>query len=628
MIGLCGALCVAFFALDLLVPLGVAGGVPYIAPVLISYRTDRRRYILIVAAVCSALTLLGYLLSPAGGEPWMVLSNRGLALAAIWITAFLAYDRRRSEDALRRNESRLANAQRIANLGSWEWDPDLGSSRWSDGVFSIFGLEPGQVPPRFDELLKIVHEEDREALLDNLRQGMLDPTRLHYAKEFRIVRPDGAVRFIASQGEFIRDTSGKVLRLVGVSQDITERKREEQRRHRAEDRLNDAVESIADGFVLFDVEDRVVLWNQRFADMYPELGALLPTRPTAEDMFRERHRVGAVGAFDVPAEQYVKWRMEMRRKQGGTPAVHRHSDGRWYRTTERPTTEGGIVAISTDVTELKSRELDLLEAMEQTELANRAKSDFLANMSHELRTPLNAVIGFSEMISAEMFGPIGHPRYKEYAEDIRASGAHLLGIVSELLDLSKIEAGKSEIEERDLNAADVVDSAVRLVTDRATAAAVELSSHVSDRLPGLRADERAVKQILLNLLSNAIKFTPAGGKVTTSIELDAERRFVLSVADTGIGIAEKDIGQVMAPFGQIETALTRSHEGSGLGLPLVEGLVGLHGGTFELESEVGVGTTATVRFPAGRTVDAAPDRSVREGVADEDGVVALGAGGE
>ncbi len=319
-------------------------------------------------------------------------------------------------------------------------------------------------------------------------------------------------------------------------------------------------------------------------------------------MFRERHRVGAVGTFDVPTDQYVQWRMEMRRKQGGTPAVHRHSDGRWFRTTERPTTEGGVVAISTDVTELKGRELALLEAMEQTELANRAKSEFLANMSHELRTPLNAVIGFSEMISAEMFGPLGHPRYKEYAEDIHASGTHLLDIINELLDLSKIEAGKHEIEECDLIAAEVVDSAVRLVKDRAVAAAVELSSCVADRLPGLRADERAVKQILLNLLSNAIKFTPAGGKVTVSVGLDAERRFVLSVSDTGIGIAEKDIGQALAPFGQIETALTRSHKGSGLGLPVVEGLVGLHGGTFELASEVGVGTTATVRFPAERAI--------------------------
>ena len=509
-IGLCGALCAAIFAADLFIPLGVAAGVPYIAPVLISYRASTRRYILIVAVVGSALTLLGYLLSPSGGVPWMVATNRGLALAAIWITALLAYGRRHTGDALRRSESTLS--------GALETTSDL--------------------------------RRANKALED----------------------------------------------------EIAERKREEQRRHRAEERLRDAVESIADGFILFDADDRVVMWNQRFADMYPELAPLLPARPTAEDMFRERYRAGAVGTFDVPAEQYVQWRMEMRRKQGGTPAVHRHRDGRWFRTTERPTTDGGVVAISTDVTELKGRELDLLEAIEQTEFANRAKSEFLANMSHELRTPLNAVIGFSEMISSEMFGPIGHPRYKEYAEDIHASGTHLLGIISELLDLSKIEAGKTEIEECDLIAADVVDSAVRLVADRAEAAAVELTSHVADDLPRLRADERAVKQILLNLLSNAIKFTPAGGKVTTWVGLDAKRRFVLSVSDTGIGIAENDIGQAMAPFGQIENSLTRTHVGSGLGLPLVEGLVGLHGGTFELASEIGVGTTATVRFPADRAL--------------------------
>jgi len=249
--------------------------------------------------------------------------------------------------------------------------------------------------------------------------------------------------------------------------------------------------------------------------------------------------------------------------------------------------------------------LEMRAAMEQAEYANRSKSEFLANVSHELRTPLNAVIGFSEILHQEMFGPIGKARYKEYARDIHASGVHLLSIINDILDLSKIEAGKFDLHESELDLSAVVAACVTLVRERAREGQLALRTELAAALPPLRADERAVKQILINLLSNAVKFTPAGGAVTVRARLDDAGNFLLSVTDTGIGIAEKDMAKAMAAFSQVDNTLTRKFAGTGLGLPLVRLLAGLHGGEMSLESKVGVGTTVTVRLPQRRAVLAA-----------------------
>ena len=511
-------------------------------------------------------------------------------------------ERKRTEEALRRSEVIFAATQRMAHLGSWEQDIETGRATWSDEQYRIFGYQPGAIEPSFDLVKAAVHPADRDSFVENFRRAD-EEGHDSYENEYRIVRSDGSQRFIHSHAEIVRNEAGKPVKIIGAVHDITERKR-------AEDRLHDAIESIADGFVQFDTDDRVVMWNRRFADLYPELADLLPTRPTAEEMFRERIRVGAVGEFDVPVDDYVRWRMEMRKMQGGTPSVHRHSDGRWLRTTERKTSEGGIVAISTDVTELKNRETDLREAKTQAEFANRSKSEFLANMSHELRTPLNAIIGFSEMMRLETFGPIGNPRYIEYVGDIHESGTHLLSLINDILDLSKIEAGAFELKEEEVDLAQVVAACRRIIEVRAKEAGLTLDTRLSGKLPKLWSDERAVKQIILNLLSNAVKFTPTGGKVTVRAEIEEDGCFVLSVSDTGIGIDADDIPKVFKPFSQIDGSLSRKHDGTGLGLPLVKSLVDVHGGTIELESELGNGTIITIRFPAERVLDGDAETAV------------------
>jgi PAS domain S-box-containing protein len=255
-----------------------------------------------------------------------------------------------------------------------------------------------------------------------------------------------------------------------------------------------------------------------------------------------------------------------------------------------------------DITERRQGELALLQAKEQADFANRSKSEFLANMSHELRTPLNAIIGFAEIIKDQMFGPVGQAQYVEYARDIYDSGALLLSLINDILDMSKIEAGKRALAEATLDVEHVVQSVMRLVTSRAKMGKLHLTIKVPKDIPSLRGEEKALKQILTNLLTNAIKFTPEGGHVTLSAGMDEFNRMSIKVEDTGIGIAPEDIPVALAPFGQIESALSRKNQGTGLGLPLTKALVELHGGVLDLQSKLGVGTVVTILFPTDRVV--------------------------
>jgi signal transduction histidine kinase len=245
---------------------------------------------------------------------------------------------------------------------------------------------------------------------------------------------------------------------------------------------------------------------------------------------------------------------------------------------------------------------DIAIARDEAETANRAKSEFLTLMSHELRTPLNAIIGFSEIIKGEMFGPVGTDKYRDYAKDVHDSGQHLLGLINDILDLSKIEAGQLELDEEDIDVAEVIGACLRLVRERARNGGVGLVTEIAEELPALRFDERKLKQILINLLSNAVKFTPGGGEVTIKAWFRADSGYVFQVIDTGIGIAIEDIPKALTSFGQIDSKLARKYEGTGLGLPLTKSLVEMSAGSIDLQSEVGAGTTVTLRFPPERAI--------------------------
>jgi len=256
-----------------------------------------------------------------------------------------------------------------------------------------------------------------------------------------------------------------------------------------------------------------------------------------------------------------------------------------------------------DISQRKRVEHEVLEAKETAEAASRTKTEFLANMSHELRTPLNAILGFSEIIIGESFGPLQNKRYKEYAEDIHNSGVHLLELINDVLDVSKIEAGALKLTEGILDMDGVVSSALRYVKERAFTKSVQISVDIEPALPLIRGDERAVKQIVLNILSNSIKFTNPGGVISVKGECDENGRVCLTIADTGVGIASSDLKTVLEPFGQVGAVDTRRNEGTGLGLPLAKSLAELHNAVFELDSTLGEGTTVSIRFPKDRCVE-------------------------
>ncbi|MBS4047450.1 MAG: ammonium transporter [Alphaproteobacteria bacterium] len=259
-----------------------------------------------------------------------------------------------------------------------------------------------------------------------------------------------------------------------------------------------------------------------------------------------------------------------------------------------------IARVNRDADALRRAIEDLKRAKQAAEEASNAKSAFLANMSHELRTPLNAVIGFSEILTNELFGQLGDPRYKEYASDILASGRHLLSLVNDLLDHTRIEAGRMELNVAELDVQEQIEAAMRLMRERAATASVTLQASFPDLLPYLMADERAFRQMLLNLLGNAVKFTPPGGSVTLSADLEGDGRLAIQVSDTGIGMKREEVPRALEPFVQLHHHMNKSYGGTGLGLPLVQALMRLHGGSITIDSAEGNGTTVTIRFPRAR----------------------------
>lgn len=259
-------------------------------------------------------------------------------------------------------------------------------------------------------------------------------------------------------------------------------------------------------------------------------------------------------------------------------------------------------ALRVQLGEALTRLREARDKADRADKANQAKSAFLAMMSHELRTPLSAIIGFAEMIEQQAMGPIGNLKYRDYAVDIRESGQHLLGIINDILDLSKVESGKETLQEQEMSLESLATGVRILVEGRARDAGVTLVVDIADDVPDIRADKRRLTQILVNLLSNGVKFTPEGGTVTLRCWATESSGLVLQAIDTGIGIAKDDIPVALSVFGQVSGDSERQAQGTGLGLPLAKALAELHGGTLDLQSEPGVGTTVTLRLPAHRIV--------------------------
>ncbi len=494
-------------------------------------------------------------------------------------------------------------------------------------IYRSFATLDGLIGHSFAELIRLKVQSGEiagEPVVRNPEAWIESRLRLHLDEAAQ------AIEQRLTDGRWIeikeRPTPGGGV--IGIWSDNSEAKR-------TQTRLEEAIKSTDEGFAIWDQSDRLVVFNDSFARALGNGQRSLRAGATFSDVFSRCAEDGLV-RIDTDPEAWVAERVAKHRRPSSQATV-RYADGRWFRIRERRMADGCTATVISDISDFKKREqetavrgktlertVDELEmvqakleeqgaelvemaerlhhAKQEAEAANRAKSEFLANMSHELRTPLNAIIGFSEVLQGQLFGPVGDAKYLEYIHDINGSAEHLLELINDILDLSKIEAGKLELHEQMVDISRVVGSCVTLIEGRAEAAGLDLESEIEDDLPALYADERMVKQILINLLSNAVKFTPSG-KVTIRVWFGADEGFIVQVADSGIGMAAEDIPKALSAFGQVDGRLDRKYEGTGLGLALCKSLIEMHGGSIDVHSELEVGTTVTLHFPPDRVHD-------------------------
>ncbi len=541
-----------------------------------------------------------------------LLSGGYMALAYMLVR--LRESKIEADAALVENQHRFDMAFAGARCGIWDWDLTTNRIYWSSAMFDMVGLKQPSKRLTPNEVKALTHPDDIDAI-DDIMDAAARASR-SYDTVFRLRHAEGGWVWMHAKGQVWGGGRSGSERLVGITVDITDQKIAEARVSEANERLRDAIESVGEAFVLWDANNRLVTANSKFAEFLNLDDANLRAGASRAEVMARAGLADAWPSAGAAADSVSEIRLPT---------------GRWLQMSERRTKNGGHVNVGTDITAIKGQEaaltdnqlalektvrdletsrrklqeqarqlIDLAEkyAAEKTraETANRSKSEFLANMSHELRTPLNAIIGFSEIMETGLFGELGSPKYKEYATDIRASGGHLLELINDILDMSKIEAGRMTLETQRLPLDEVATESLRLVSGRAEVASVKIIDTLRHDLPPVEADKRAVKQVLLNLLSNAIKFTPAGGSIYLRASA-ADGMATVVVEDTGIGIPASALPKIGRPFEQVESHHAKSHKGTGLGLALSRSLVEMHGGTLTIESTEGVGTKVSFTLP-------------------------------
>jgi len=500
--------------------------------------------------------------------------------------------------------------------GLWDWDMARGRLYWSRSMYEILGLEPRDSVISFGEASCLIHPNDAD--LYEIAQKVANGEIKQLDQLFRMRHVDGHYLWMRARAQVVDPTSAQT-HLIGIAMDVTEQHRLQQRTVEADQRLFDAIESTSEAFVLWDRNDCLVLWNKHYQEIHG-----LPANCLAPGTPREIVEAAAT-------RPVVERRLAVPCSKGLAQTYEvQLGDGRWMQINERQTQDGGQVSVGTDITPLKRNQERLRESekrlmatigdltasqnelerkaaelselnkdyqveTERAEAANKAKSEFLANMSHELRTPLNAIIGFSEVLQARMFGPLGSDKYSEYADDIHNSGIHLLTVINDILDMAKIEAGQMHIDCQEVDMAPLLDEALRLVAIQAENKGIEVEQTISKQL-SLNADRRAMKQILLNLLSNAVKFTEPGGRIMVRAR-KTSCAVTISIEDTGIGIPKELLSRIGQPFEQVQNQFSKSTGGSGLGLAISRSLAQLHGGAMKVRSKEGVGTIVSIRMP-------------------------------
>ena len=477
----------------------------------------------------------------------------------------------------------------------------------------ITGYESEQSLHR--NLFEMLHPQDQEEQKAAFKQ-MVVGKRPAYRAFTRIRTSSGVFHAAELAMSMLRQDNSRQLRVVGTITDVEDRRRTERALTEAEKKYRTIVENAAGGIYQLTPEGHFLSVNMAYARIlgYDSPEHVIKGIRNAHEQLYRQPRDRARFIREIEQKNIIKgFEAEMLTSNGEIIWVNENARAVRDDAGTVLYYEGSIENIS----QRKAAEMKMGEAMLQSDLASRAKSEFLANMSHELRTPLNAIIGFSEIIRNEVFGAINHPQYREYAKDIHDSGKQLLRIINDILDVSRIDAGDRQLNESTINMDQLIQSCISFMSTKIMDARLTINNTTVKSIPQMVGEELAVKQSLLNILSNGVKFTQPGGSITISHEIDDDGRLRLSVTDTGVGLDADEIEKALSPFGQIETSLSRSTAGSGLGLTLVTSLMKLHGGHLEMVSQKGIGTTATLVFPKKRVVQDTAK-------ADEDNKIAAG----
>lgn len=542
-------------------------------------------------------------------------------LLVILYAYFAQGTRAREADNLYSNtQARFDTALIRGKCGLWDWDISRGRIYWSDSMYEILGLEPADNIIGFAQISDLIHPDDPN--LYSIADMVLVENAEAIDRVFRMRHSDGAWIWVRIRAQVSRSVQSEP-HLVGIAIDVTEQESIRRRTKNASMRLHDAIENLSEAFVLWDRKKRLIMCNSKFQQLHG-LSADIAIPGVHYDVIMDNASVKLTGKEVMlsgpEAKDARSYEVQL-------------DDGRWLQINERKTSDGGYVSVGNEITAIKRNEnklqaseqrqkatiIDLKNSRQKLELqaqqlaelaekhaiektraeaANKAKSDFLANMSHELRTPLNAVIGFSEIMSKEMFGGLGSPKYHEYCKDINDSGNFLLGVINDILDMSKIEAGRFNLEFTKISVNEILDEALRIIRGEAEENSLTIKDDFETEMM-IEGDRRAVKQILLNLLSNAVKFSKPESEIFIKAHMVSDSLHI-SIEDQGIGISAEDLKKLGQPFEQAQNQLTRNHKGSGLGLAISRSLAELHEGTLKIESREGFGTIVSLKLPISR----------------------------
>ena len=527
---------------------------------------------------------------------------------------------RETEESNERLRVRIGAALSRGRCGLWDWDIARGRIYWSPSMYQILGLEPQERFLSFGELNAMVHPADGD--LCAIAEALAGANSRSFDQAFRMRNGKGDWTWVRARAELVDNAPDEPPRLIGIAIDITEQRLLAERTQLNDARLHDAIECISEAFVLWDADNRLVMCNSKFRSLHG-----LSQDIAASGRLYEQVMAGG-GALSVQTQSPVGERID---NQSRTYEAQL-GDGRWLQVNERRTRDGGFVSIGTDITALKQNEeklldserrltgtiIDLrksrqtletqardlsnlaekyLEQKAQAESANRAKTEFLANMSHELRTPLNAILGFSEMMQAQVFGALGSEKYLDYCAHIREGGQYLLTVISDVLDMSSLDAGRVRLTKSPFDIAQSVANCVNRLQDTALAKKIKvaLDRPASSVFIG---DRNAIEKSIGVILHNALKFNAEAGEVSIRVRR-CSVGFNVFIADTGCGIPQDFIARIGHPFEQWAAITDNGMRGSGLGLAIADSLVRLHGGRLKFRSRENLGTIVQIHLPTG-----------------------------